>query len=130
MTAVTTAAVAASCDGWQSSVTRAGGQRGVVIAMLPVKRRDALFNEASRPAQVRLIQFTDVSLLDWVRPHRPCSRCSHCCSRQRAASFQTSSIVSIYVRSSRTQRPYRSTAAVAREYMTTMKTSSWCSCKT
>jgi len=68
-----------SCEGVASSssgITRrrlgSAAERVVVMAMMPVSRyhHDALFNEASRGARVRRIQFTDASASHVARRRR------------------------------------------------------------
>ena len=90
----------------------------VVMAMLLrllllLYHRDALFNEASLRARVRLIQFTAnarrrraASLPDWVQRHPSAAQPS----KQR--SVLSNVVDRIYVRSSCTRRPPRSAAAV------------------
>ena len=109
----------------------------VVMAMLLrllllLYHRDALFNEASLRARVRLIQFTAsarrrraASLPDWVQRHPPRSRPNN------AASFQTLSIVSTFVLlalDDRLGQLLQSSRHVRRVVTTTTKSSSRRSC--
>ena len=96
------ATVAASLGGLRSSVTEKFSytsgvalSRQWLLLLLLLYHRDALFNEASRRARTSVSSNLSnarrrcvASLPDWVQAHPP---------SDNAASFQTSSIVSMFV---------------------------------